>query len=174
MRGQIVQVNVSAGGVPKRPIPQVFIAPLGLEGDGHAHPNIHGGPKKAVLVVSAEAVDALIANGFPLFYGALGENLTVRGIESRWLRSGQRWRAGQAIVELTTLKQMAAGPHPAQRDLGRQPPGRQHLVAALGAGRFLCVGDATRRGPAGRSFRAARTGGLNPSRRYNELEDYVV
>ena len=104
MRGQIVQVNVSAGGVPKRPIPQVFIAPLGLEGDGHAHPNIHGGPKKAVLVVSAEAVDALIANGFPLFYGALGENLTVRGIESRWLRSGQRWRAGQAIVELTTLR----------------------------------------------------------------------
>src|SRR5438309_9822998 len=104
MRGQIVQVNVSAGGVPKRPIPQVFIAPLGLEGDGHAHPNIHGGPKKAVLVVSAEAVDALIANGFPLFYGALGENLTVRGIESRWLRAGQRWRAGQAIVELTTLR----------------------------------------------------------------------
>jgi MOSC domain-containing protein YiiM len=104
MRGQIIQVSVSPGDVPKRAVPRAFIGPLGLEGDGHAHPDIHGGPGKAVLVVSAEAVDALIAGGFPLFYGALGENLTVRGIEARWLRSGQRWRAGQAVIELTTLR----------------------------------------------------------------------
>jgi len=104
MRGEIIQVNISPGGVPKRAVPQAFIGPLGLEGDGHAHPDIHGGPLKAVLAVSAEAVDALIAGGFPLFYGALGENLTVRGIEARWLRSGQRWRAGQAVIELTTLR----------------------------------------------------------------------
>jgi MOSC domain-containing protein YiiM len=104
MLGEIVQVNISPSGLPKRPISRAFIGPLGLESDGHAHPNVHGGPRKAVLVVSAEAVDALIANGFPLFYGALGENLTVRGIEARWLRSGQRWRAGQAVIELTTLR----------------------------------------------------------------------
>ena len=104
MRGEIIQVNVSPGGVPKRAIARAFIGPLGLEGDGHAHPDIHGGPRKAVLAVSAEAVDALVASGFPLFYGALGENLTVRGIEARWLRSGQRWRAGQAVIELTTLR----------------------------------------------------------------------
>ena len=104
MLGEIIQVNVSPGGVPKRAIPRAFIGPLGLEGDAHAHPGIHGGPRKAVLVVSAEAVDALTAGGFPLFYGALGENLTVRGIEARWLRSRQRWRAGQAVIELTTLR----------------------------------------------------------------------
>jgi MOSC domain-containing protein YiiM len=104
MRGEIIQVNVSRGGVPKRAVLRAFIGPLGLEGDGHEHADIHGGPRKAVLVVSAEAVDALIAGGFPLFYGALGENLTVRGIEARWLRSGQRWRAGQAVIELTTLR----------------------------------------------------------------------
>jgi MOSC domain-containing protein YiiM len=46
----------------------------------------------------------LIAGGFPIFYGALGENLTVRGIEARWLRSGQRWRTGHAVIELTTLR----------------------------------------------------------------------
>jgi MOSC domain-containing protein YiiM len=104
MRGEIIQLNISPGGVPKRAVPRAFIGPLGLEGDGHAHPDIHGGPRKAVLVVSAEAVDALIASGFPLFYGALGENLTVRGIEARWLRTGQRWRAGEAVIELTTLR----------------------------------------------------------------------
>jgi MOSC domain-containing protein YiiM len=104
MQGQIVQVNVSAGGLPKRPVMRAFIGPLGLEGDQHAHPEHHGGPGKAVLVISAEAVDALIADGFPLFYGALGENLTVRGVEARWLRPAQKWRAGGAIIELTTLR----------------------------------------------------------------------
>ena len=104
MEGHIIQVNVSLGGVPKRPVPEAFLSPLGLEGDSHAHPQFHGGPMKAVLIVSAEAVDRLVAQGFPLFYGALGENLTVRGIEARWLRSGQTWRAGQALIELTTLR----------------------------------------------------------------------
>jgi MOSC domain-containing protein YiiM len=104
MRGQIIQVNLSAGGLPKYPIPQAFIGPLGLEGDDHLHLSVHGGPAKALLIVAAEAIDALIADGFSLFYGALGENLTVRGIGARWLRSGQRWRAGQAIIELTRLR----------------------------------------------------------------------
>ncbi len=104
MGGRVIQVSVSLGGVPKHPVPEGFLAPPGLEGDAHAHPQFHGGPMKAVLVVTAETVDELIAEGFPLFYGALGENLTVRGVAARWLRSGQRWRAGQAVIELTTLR----------------------------------------------------------------------
>jgi MOSC domain-containing protein YiiM len=104
MTGQVVQVNISAGGLPKRPVTESFITPLGPEGDLHAHPRIHGGPMKAVLVACAESIDALIADGYPLFYGALGENLTVRGIDRRQLRSGQRWRAGDAVIELTTLR----------------------------------------------------------------------
>jgi MOSC domain-containing protein YiiM len=104
MNGRIIQVNVSPGGIPKRPVPEGLLAPLGLQGDGHAHPQYHGGPMKAILAVTAEVVDQLIAEGFPLFYGALGENLTIRGIDARWLRSGQRWRAGQAVIELTTLR----------------------------------------------------------------------
>ena len=101
MNGQIVQVSISLGGVPKRPAPSGVLGPLGIEGDRHAHPNSHGGPQKAVLIVTAESVDELIAQGFPVFYGALGENLTVRGVDRRWLRPGQRWRAGQAVIELT-------------------------------------------------------------------------
>jgi MOSC domain-containing protein YiiM len=78
-----------------------FISTLGLEGDGHRHPLIHGGPRKAVLLIASEVVDELAARGYPVFYGALGENLTTRGIDIRALRIGDRLRAGQAVLEIT-------------------------------------------------------------------------
>ena len=101
MQGCIVQVSTSLGGLPKRAIPGGLITPLGLEGDLHAHPDIHGGPRKAVLLASAEAIDDLTARGYPLFYGALGENLTTRGIDVRQIRIGDRLRAGGALLEIT-------------------------------------------------------------------------
>jgi len=100
----IVQINVSPGGVPKRPIPHGVITPLGIEGDLCAHPNIHGGPRQAVLLIASETVDELISRGYPLFYGALGENLTTRGLDSRQLRVGQILRAGGARLELTKVR----------------------------------------------------------------------
>ena len=101
MQGTIVQVNISFGGLPKRSVPEAFITPLGLDGDSHAHPNIHGGPRKAILLIAAEVVDDLAERGFPIFYGALGENLTTRGIDIRDLRIGDQLRAGGAILEST-------------------------------------------------------------------------
>jgi MOSC domain-containing protein YiiM len=102
--GSIVQVSISRGGLPKRAIPEGFITRLGLEGDAHAHPQIHGGPRQAVLIICSEAIEELIARGYPLFHGALGENLTTRGLDRRAMRIGQRYRAGQAMLELTKLR----------------------------------------------------------------------
>jgi MOSC domain-containing protein YiiM len=104
LTGHIIQISISSGGLPKRPIPEGIITPLGIEGDVHAHPEIHGGPRQAVLLIAAEAVDELIARGYPLFYGALGENLTTRGLDRRQLRLGQRLRAGGALLELTKVR----------------------------------------------------------------------
>jgi MOSC domain-containing protein YiiM len=104
MNGVVVQVNLSPGGLPKRPVPEAFLSPLGFEGDSVAHPKIHGGPEKAVLLITAEGTDALIASGYPLFYGAMGENLTTRGLDRRNLRIGMRLRAGEAVLELTRLR----------------------------------------------------------------------
>jgi MOSC domain-containing protein YiiM len=104
MTGHIVQINISRGGVPKRPIPEGVITPLGLEGDSWAHPEIHGGSRQAVLLIAAEVVDELVARGYPLQYGALGENLTTRGLDRRQLRIGQRLRAGGALVEITKVR----------------------------------------------------------------------
>src|SRR5882724_12647715 len=98
MEGTVVQVNISGGGLPKRPIGEGMITPLGITGDRHAHPNIHGGPLQAILIIAAEVVDELKKRGYPLFYGAMGENLTTRGIEIRDLRIGDEIRAGGAVL----------------------------------------------------------------------------
>jgi len=81
-----------------------MLTPLGLVGDACAHPAIHGGPRQAVLLVMAEALEELKSLGYPLFYGALGENLTTLGIDRRQIRIGQQLRAGGALIEITKVR----------------------------------------------------------------------
>ncbi len=97
----IIQVNISRGGLPKLAIDSGFIGPLGIQGDLHAHPQFHGGPNKAILIIASETVDELVKRGYPVFYGALGENLTTRGLDIRDIRIGDEIRAGGAILEIT-------------------------------------------------------------------------
>ena|ERR1051326_3430710 len=104
MTGSILHINVSKGGVPKHPVAAAVVTSLGIDGDIHAHPDIHGGEEKALLLITAEGIDELKQAGFPLFYGALGENITTRGLDRRALRLGQRWRMGQVVVELTRMR----------------------------------------------------------------------
>lgn len=102
MTGSIIQINISDGGVPKRSVGEARVTALGIEGDGHAHPDIHGGPDRAVLLITSEGIEELAALGFPLIYGSLGENLTTRGIARRDWRVGQRWRIGSDVeIEIT-------------------------------------------------------------------------
>jgi MOSC domain-containing protein YiiM len=100
----IVQVSISRGSVPKRPITEGLVTTLGLAGDEHAHPEIHGGRSQALLLITAEGIDELIAQGFPLFAGALGENITTRELDRRTLRTGQRYRTPNVIFELTKVR----------------------------------------------------------------------
>lgn len=100
--GRVLQLNISPGGLPKTPIDEGFVTPLGLRGDDHSHPGIHGGPRKAILLIAREVVDELAEAGYPVFYGALGENITTEGIDHRTWRAGQRFRIGNdVVIELT-------------------------------------------------------------------------
>ncbi|MDQ2946511.1 MAG: MOSC domain-containing protein [Acidobacteriota bacterium] len=104
MRATVAQINISRGGVPKYPVPEGLVTPLGIQGDLCAHPRIHGGPRQALLLICAEAIEHLISKGYPLFFGALGENITMHGIDHRQLRIGQRYRIGEVFVELTKVR----------------------------------------------------------------------
>ena len=106
MLGILRQINRSNGGLPKLAIPQpVMLHADGVEDDRHRDLKHHGGPDKAVLMIASELVDSLAARGFPVYYGALGENLTVSGLDPHAWRQGQRYRVGlDAVIELTKLR----------------------------------------------------------------------
>jgi MOSC domain-containing protein YiiM len=103
LAGSVVQVNVSHGGIPKVAIPSGELTAAGIAGDAWRYP-FHGGHRRAILLVTLEGIDELIAQGFPLFPGALGENLTTRGLNRRELRIGQRLQVGDAGIELTEIR----------------------------------------------------------------------
>ena len=124
MKGTILQVSISAGGIPKNAIPEATLAANGIVGDAWRYP-FHGGPKRAILLITAEGIETLIGQGFPVYRGALGENLTTFGLDRFLLRLGQRFRAGQAIIQLTqvrvpcgTLSVYGAGIQAAMYDAG--------------------------------------------------------
>jgi MOSC domain-containing protein YiiM len=98
--GHILQINISPGGVPKLPIHEAHVWRLGIEGDKHIYRD-HGGPQKALMLMAAEAIDTLAAEGFSVYYGALGENLTVVGLPHQEWRAGQRYQVGSVLIELT-------------------------------------------------------------------------
>ena len=104
--GTLKQINRSRGGLPKYAVHgPVMLTEMSVEGDRCRNTLVHGGPKKAVLMASAEFIDELAARGYPVFYGAIGETLTVAGLDPHRWRSGQRYRIGhEAIIELTTLR----------------------------------------------------------------------
>jgi MOSC domain-containing protein YiiM len=102
--GAILQISISRGGLPKRSILPAEVGPLGIAGDNYDHPQIHGGSRQAVLLICSEAIEELTALGFPLYPGALGENITTTGVDRAQWRAGQRWRLGQVIVEFTKVR----------------------------------------------------------------------
>lgn len=95
--GRIVQLSVSAGGVPKLAVPAARVTGLGLQGDAHRYEH-HGGPERAVCLFSLEAIDALAAEGHAIEPGAIGENVTVEGIDWNLVTPGVRLRLGERVV----------------------------------------------------------------------------
>jgi MOSC domain-containing protein YiiM len=120
---------------------------LGIEGDRHAHPGIHGGPRQAVLLIAAEVVEELQRRGYPVGFGSLGENLTTRGIDVRGLRIGDRLRAGGALLEITKPRGPCSqldiyGPSIKQEIYDQRVNARDHTSPRWGmSGWYLSVVD---------------------------------
>jgi MOSC domain-containing protein YiiM len=84
--------------VPKRAIDEAEVGPHGLAGDDHADRRYHGGPDRAVCLYSMELLEALADEGHPVAPGALGENVTTRGVDLGALVPGDRLALGDAVV----------------------------------------------------------------------------
>ena len=97
-QGRIFQINISTGGVPKLAVRQAQVTPLGLEGDQHRNMVNHGGPERALCLYSLERIQALQAEGHPVFPGSVGENLTLSGMDWEQMTPGVRLRLGQQVL----------------------------------------------------------------------------
>jgi MOSC domain-containing protein YiiM len=104
MVGSVLQVSLSRGGVPKTAIPEGDVGALGIRGDVQKNTKYHGGPRQALLWITAEGLERLQAEGFPLYPGALGENITTHGVDRYSIRPGQLWRMGEVEIEITKLR----------------------------------------------------------------------
>ena len=95
--GRVLQVNISAGGVPKLPVDRAWVGTLGLVGDAHRETTVHGGPHQAVCLYGIEAIERLQSEGHPIEPGSVGENLTTTGVEWSLLPVGARARIGETL-----------------------------------------------------------------------------
>lgn len=88
---------------------RVFMATLGLEGDAVANTRVHGGPEKAVYAYSHDQYAAWAAShprhAERLVPGAFGENLVIAGLTEADVQTGDRWRIGEALVEVCQPRQ---------------------------------------------------------------------
>jgi MOSC domain-containing protein YiiM len=96
--GRVVQLSVSAGGVPKRAVKEARVGRLGLEGDAHRDHEHHGGPERAVCLFSLEAVEALAAEGHAIAPGAIGENVTMAGLDWDQVKPGTHLLLGNRVL----------------------------------------------------------------------------
>lgn len=100
--GQIFQLNISSGGVPKVPLQAATVTKLGLLGDAHNDTRNHGGPDAALCLYSLEGYLRLQAEGHPAYPGSLGENIVTARLDFSLLRPGDRLRLGRHVeIELT-------------------------------------------------------------------------
>ena len=99
----VVQVNVSNGGVPKRPVAEALVGPLGIATDAVRYTKVHGGPERAVCLYSLDVIEALRAEGHPIAPGTAGENLTLAGVDWPRLEAGAVVAVGGEVrLQLTT------------------------------------------------------------------------
>lgn len=102
-RGQKVRT-----GIFKEPVSgPVAVHRLGLEGDHQADHRVHGGPFKAVYAYPSEHYAAWHAEypGRTFPPGFFGENLTIEGVTEDQVESGDLFRAGTALLQVTTPRE---------------------------------------------------------------------
>jgi hypothetical protein len=100
-RGSVVALHRSGGGVPKQPITQVEVTWSGVEGDVQNDRRHHGRPFQALCLWSADVIDALAAEGHPVYPGAAGDNITVAGVTWASVRPGTIVRIGEVVGEIS-------------------------------------------------------------------------
>ena len=101
VNGLVASVNTSRGGIPKAPVFEARLTRCGLEGDHQNDATYHGGPDRAVVLFSLDVIRSLQGLGHPITVGAIGENLTISGLDWPAIAPGAILQIGEATVQVT-------------------------------------------------------------------------
>jgi MOSC domain-containing protein YiiM len=137
-----------------------LLAGLGVEGDVHAGVTVKHRSRMAkdptvpnlrqVHLIHAELFDEVADSGFDVPPGALGENITTRGIDLLGLPTGTRLRLGaEAVVEVTGLRNPCAQIDGYRHGLLKQVLGRDEngrIVRKAGIMGIVLTGGVVRPG----------------------------
>ena len=111
--GRIAPIDAAgllSSGIRKAPVNHpVFLGVLGLEGDQHAHPKVHGGTEKALHHYPLDHY-AYWRERYPQSVplrnpGAFGENLSTEGLTEKNLCIGDILQIGEAVVQISQGRQ---------------------------------------------------------------------
>ena len=99
-KGEVISVNVSAvKGTAKTPVERIELDSRGVVGDAHA-----GAWHRQVSLLAAETIAAFIErSGRDTQPGEFAENLTLRGVDLGAAAVVDRFRIGEAELELTQI-----------------------------------------------------------------------
>ena len=139
-----------------------LLAGLGVEGDAHAGVTVKHRSRVArdptqpnfrqVHLIHGELLDELVAGGFDVAPGVMGENITTRGVDLLGLPRGARLHVGStAVVELTGLRNPCAQLDAYQKGLTAATLARDargELVRKAGVMAVVITGGAVRPGDA--------------------------
>lgn len=148
-QARVFQINASDGGVPKLPLRSAEVTLLGLRGDDHNDKVHHGGPDKAISLYSLELIQALQAEGHPIYPGSTGENVTLAGLDWSRVAAGLRLRLGETVeIEITHYATPCETIRESFRDSyfnrisGRTNPGWSRAYARVLTPGIIRIGDA--------------------------------
>ena len=90
-------------GLPKPSVSEALVQRSGVQGDfnRYRHESKNDDPGMAVLIMPRETLSELEREGWPVRSGDLGENITTEGIPYDSFAPGRRFRAGEAVVEVS-------------------------------------------------------------------------
>lgn len=89
--------------MPKRPVPEAEVTTSGLRGDVQGDRRYHGGPQRAVSLLSFDVLERLREEGHAITPGSTGENLTVSGLDWSLVVPGARLELeGGVVLEVTS------------------------------------------------------------------------
>jgi MOSC domain-containing protein YiiM len=108
VQGRVEQINVKSRtegerGIPKLPVPSVFVTRAGVRGDYNVFRQEEkgGDPDSAVLIIPMETIKELNTEGWPVKPGDLGENFTTSGVPYSYFEVGKTFTLGDASLQVS-------------------------------------------------------------------------